>query len=78
MGCANGKRVKMEEGQEGFSKRIRRSVTRSSEKRNIDRLNNYLLNEKIAAINDVLPVCCNDLSRETIDLDSVPFNNNDK
>lgn len=36
--------------------RIRHSITGGSEKRNIARLNSYLLSQKIAGINDALPV----------------------
>lgn len=36
--------------------KIRRSIASQSEKRNIARLNNYLLTEKITAINESLPV----------------------
>ena len=39
-----------------FSYKLRRSLGRNSEKRNIDRLNSYLLTEKITAINEALPV----------------------
>ena len=39
-----------------ISARIRCSIKGGSEKRNIARLNSYLLNEKIAGINDALPV----------------------
>ena len=47
------------EGQPGnkISSKLRQSFSKNSEKRNIERLNHYLLCEKIATLNELLPVC---------------------
>lgn len=47
------------EGQQGnkISSKLRQSFSKNSEKRNIERLNHYLLCEKIATLNELLPVC---------------------